>query len=70
MTTIDWYCCKGKGIGHNYDHGKYNNITDTLGYFPCWIFPIRIGTPGDGAHFIPTNLPQKSEEEAQLLENP
>jgi len=66
MTTIDWYCCKGKGIGHNYNYGLYTNIRAILGHPICWILPVRFGVKGDGTDFVPTNLPKGENMESSI----
>jgi len=57
ITTIDWYCCRGKGIGHSYDYGLYRNALQILGYPPIWFCPVKFGIDHDGTSFVPTNLP-------------
>jgi energy-coupling factor transporter transmembrane protein EcfT len=68
MTTIDWYCCRGKGIGHSFDRGIYENIKDVLGgIYLCWCCPVNVSIAIDGINFIPTNI--LIEEENKLKEN-
>jgi len=62
MTTIDYKCCKGKGIGHSYDYGMYINLKETLGHPLVWLIPIRFGIKGNGTDYMPTNLPDPQEE--------
>jgi len=68
MTTIDWYCCKGKEIGHNYNYGLYTNIRAILGHPIFWILPVRFGVKGDGTDFVPTNLPENMESSISTQE--
>jgi len=57
MTTIDWYCCRGNGIGHSFDYGLFRNGAQILGYVPFWLCPVKFGMDHDGTSFVPTNLP-------------
>ena len=66
MTTIEWHCCKGKGVGHSYDRGIIRNWQDTMGNFAFfWCIPLRLFQSDDGITYEPTNAESSSSSNIQ-----
>ena len=50
---------RGKGDGHAFDYGWYQNTKTVLGYPAFWILPLQVGIIGDGTRWMSTNIPDE-----------
>jgi len=62
VTTIEWFCCKGVGIGHSFNLGFRKNWQQIMGIIPLLLLPINT-ISDDGTSYSPTNWGDEEKKE-------